>query len=175
MHTRKFLLGMAVPVLAALAVVACSSGHSGTAGSAPAESQPSAKTASHPSTNATPVTAGGSFCDVVKTSHEAMRPLSHELYTRPTNTEADWDGIMKEWRTMAGAAPPELRDDFRVIVDAWNRAGDQAAKAGWDFLALIRALSQEMDGKAFQQAYEHQAGYIHDRCGFDPFDPASPA
>ena len=175
MLARKHSLSMIALVLAALAVASCSSGRPGPAGAAPAQSQPGANDRSGSTTDAAPTTGGGSFCEVVKTSREAMRPFSEDLVRKPTNAKANWEGIVTQWRALAAAAPPELRDDFRVIVDAWNRAGDEASKGGWDLLVLIRALSQQMDNEAFQKAYVHQAGYIKDRCGIDPFNPAPSA
>jgi hypothetical protein len=175
MPARKLVFSMIASVLVVLVATACSSTRSPTAGSRPAGAAPSGSANASTIAGAAPTAAagGGPFCEVVKSSQEAMRPLSRDLFKNPANTKASWDGIMAQWNRMAAAAPPEVRDDFRVIVDSWNRAGDEAAKGGWDIVTLIRALAKQMDADTFQQAYVHRAQYIHDRCGFDPFDPGA--
>jgi hypothetical protein len=167
---RKCFRAATMVVLAALTVAACSSGRSGTNRSSPA-----AKAGAPSSVDVTPAAHGGAFCDVVRMSRDAMRPLSEDLLRHPANTEGSWDGLVKQWQAMAAAAPPELRGDLRAIVDSWNRAGDEAAKGGWDALSLTRALATQMNDAGFQRAYEHWAGYIHDNCGIEPFNPAQPA
>jgi hypothetical protein len=158
-------------VLAALTVAACSSGHPGTPGSARAGSSPGANAAPTPSGDVTRAAGGGAFCDVVRTSLAAMRPLSEDLFRNPANTKGNWDGIVKQWQAMAAVAPPELGGDFQVIVDSWNRAGDEAAKGGWDLLSLARALGQQMSNDAFQQAYEHQARYVQENAASNRSTP----
>lgn len=104
-----------------------------------------------------------------------MRPLSEDLFRNPADTKGSWDAIIEQWQAMAAAAPPELRTDFRVIIDSWNRAGDEAVTGGGDMLSLGRALAQQMSSDAFQKAYEHQARYVQDKCGIQPFNPAPSA
>jgi hypothetical protein len=162
------LLAMAAAILAACTAA---TGHPGATRSAPAAQPSGANTAPPPDPNAAPPAGGGgAFCDVVRTSQKAMGQLSQKLFANPTDTEANWNGIVEQWRTMAAAAPPELRDDYRVILDTWKRVGDEAAKNGWDLLALMRAEAKQMQNDAFQKAYEHNVRYLHDRCGIDPFD-----
>jgi hypothetical protein len=105
-------------VLAALTVAACSSGHPGTPGSARAGSSPGANAAPTPSGDVTRAAGGGgAFCDVVRTSLAAMRPLSEDLFRNPANTKGNWDGIVKQWQAMAAAAPPELGGDFQQAYE----------------------------------------------------------
>jgi hypothetical protein len=166
-----------VPLLVATALLvlpACKSG-SDPAGSNPAGSGPAAGSGQPPaSATGTPrPAAGGSFCDAYKTSREDFTRLYFKAVgsKSPADVKAAIDGIDRYHQAWVDAAPPELTDDFRVLVPVWRGDREAAERAGWSSLAYVRAIADDLDDKKYLDATEHVLAYLTGPCHMDLTEP----
>jgi hypothetical protein len=88
-----------------------------------------------------------------------------------TGGETDLDQASDAFAELTAAAPDEIKDDFQVIADAYNKLAD--ALQGVDLtstnpdpeaLAKITQISQELDQAKLTQASTNIANWAKDNC-----------
>jgi len=116
---------------------------------------------------------GGPYCEQWRTRREtiARHYLDATRQSDPAALRADIEAIGEEYAALAEAAPPELRGDYRVILQVFDRNRASIARANWTPLAVVRTLADNLQDDPYLTAYGHNASYLRDHCGIDVGDP----
>jgi hypothetical protein len=125
------------------------------------------------STAATPAApaaaAGGSYCREWQARSPTINRLAMKaaMGPQPADVKAALDGLDRERRALAAAAPDELKGDYQLLQIAWRHERDAAEQAGWSPHAFRQAAAADLGDDRYLAAVAHNLTYLRDHCGLD--------
>ena len=151
------------PVMIVLALSGCSDAGardvSSTASTAPA--QPSADavkpSASHDA---------GPYCREAKAGAGQSGVAIGRALAGPTpaDVKAGIDAMVTHSERLAALAPPELREEYRVLLEEWRHTREAVERAGWSREEAGRQIESGLQNEKHLQAIGEIAGYWSTHC-----------
>jgi hypothetical protein len=82
----------------------------------------------------------------------------------PADVKAGIDAMVTHSERLAALAPPELREEYRVLLEEWRHTREAVERAGWSREEAGRQIESGLQNEKHLQAIGEIAGYWSTHC-----------